>query len=61
MPFIRISMYSGRPHELKKKLAHKVTDATSETLDIPKDYVQVVFDEIPKSDWAVGGELPEQE
>jgi len=54
-------MYSGRPHELKKELARKVTDATSETLDLPKDYVQVVFDEIPKHDWAVGGELPEAE
>ena len=61
MPFIRISMYAGRPHKLKAELARKVTDATSETLGIPKDYVQVVFDEIPKHDWAVGGELPDPE
>ncbi len=61
MPFIRISMYSGRPHELKKKLAAKVTDVTAETLDVPKDWVTVVYDEIPKSDWAVGGELPDPE
>ncbi len=61
MPFIRISMYAGRPHKTKAELARKVTDATSETLDIPKDWVTVVFDDIPKSDWAVGGELPEPE
>jgi phenylpyruvate tautomerase PptA (4-oxalocrotonate tautomerase family) len=34
---------------------------TAETLDVPKDWVTVVYDEIPKSDWAVGGELPDPE
>lgn len=54
MPFIEVTLTSGRtPDQLRRLLAH-ITDAVVQTIDAPKDSVRVVIREIPKTHWSAG-------
>ncbi|OGF50150.1 MAG: hypothetical protein A2044_08535 [Candidatus Firestonebacteria bacterium GWA2_43_8] len=57
MPFVEIKMWKGRDKETRKKMIAKVTDAIAETIQCPKDAVQVVVFEVEKDDWAIGGQI----
>ena len=56
MPVVQVSVWAGMSEEAKKKVAEGMTKVLSE-LGIPKEAVTVIFYEIPKSNWATGGEL----
>jgi len=55
MPIVQISMIQGRTPEKKEELIKKVTDAIVETLQISKDRVRIVLNEVPKENIAYGG------
>jgi 4-oxalocrotonate tautomerase len=55
MPIVQISMIQGRTPEKKAELIRKVTDAIVETLQIPKDRVRIVLNEVPKENLGDGG------
>jgi 4-oxalocrotonate tautomerase len=55
MPIVQISMIQGRTPEKKAELIKKVTDAIVETLQIPKDRVRIVLNEVPKDNLGYGG------
>ena len=57
MPFIQVNLWSGKTKEQKAELAKAITDATVKVLEAPPEAVHVVFQDIPKEDWAVGGKL----
>jgi 4-oxalocrotonate tautomerase len=54
MPFVNIRMIEGRSQQRKDEISKRVTDAISEVLQLPKDDVWVVFDDISAEDWYVG-------
>jgi len=55
MPFVQISLVQGRAPSKKEELMKKVTDAIVETLQISKDQVHIVLNEVPKENIGDGG------
>jgi len=56
MPIIQVSMWEGITHENKKKIVEGITKVFEE-LEVPKEAVNIVIYEAPKSNWATGGQL----
>jgi 4-oxalocrotonate tautomerase len=50
-------MFAGRTLEQKRALARELTDATVRALGVSAASVEVLFFDIERSDWAVGGTL----
>jgi 4-oxalocrotonate tautomerase len=57
VPVVTIEWYAGRSPEQKKEIAEKVTAAISEVGGSPADQVWIKFVDLPKSEWAIGGEI----
>ncbi len=55
MPVVQIALYSGRTPDQKEAIAKAVTKAISDTAGIPDDATTIIFQEVDKHDWAVGG------
>jgi len=57
MPTIRIDMFEGRTPEQKKNLVKAVTQAVVDTLGSKPESVDIILNDIKRSEWATGGEL----
>ena len=57
MPLIRVEMFEGRTVDQKRALAQALTEATVKTLGVSPGAVDIMFFDVPKSDWASAGEL----
>lgn len=57
MPLIHVSLFEGRSLEQKRAFAEQVTKVASETLQCSPDSVDVIFEDIKRSDWATAGRL----
>ncbi|SEB65377.1 4-oxalocrotonate tautomerase [Nitratireductor aquibiodomus] len=57
MPFIRITLDKGRSTDKKRAVADAVTDAIVNTLGGERDWVTIVFEDIEREDWSIGGRL----
>lgn len=55
MPIIRVEMWPGRTHAQKAELARRITDAMVSIAHTTPEATIVIFDEVAKEDWAVGG------
>lgn len=55
MPVVQISLIQGRTPEKKEELMKKVTEAIADALQIPKDRVRIVLNEVPKENIGYGG------
>ena len=54
MPFVNIRLVEGRSRQQKDEISKRVTDAISEVLQLPKDDIWVVFEDVPAAEWYVG-------
>lgn len=57
MPFIEVSLFAGRTKEQKAELARQMTETFVKVAGTPKEHVWIVFQDVPKSEWAMGGQL----
>ena len=57
MPIIRIDMWPGRTHAQKAELARVITDAMVTIGHTTPEATQVIFEDVPKENWAQGGML----
>jgi 4-oxalocrotonate tautomerase len=57
MPTIRVELLEGRTPEQKKNLVNALTQAVVETLGSQPAQVDVLLFDIPRGNWATGGEL----
>jgi 4-oxalocrotonate tautomerase len=57
MPIVRVELSPGRSHEQKTKYVEEVTKLTSEVLKCPVESIDVMFVEIPATDWAHAGKF----
>ncbi|MCA0434461.1 MAG: tautomerase family protein [Proteobacteria bacterium] len=57
MPMIRVELMKGRTVEQKRECAKALTDAFLATCGGTPQSVHVVFVDVEKHDWAVGGRL----
>lgn len=55
MPFVTIQILEGHSQERKNEISRRVTDAICEVAELPKNAVQVVFEDVTAEDWYVGG------
>lgn len=60
MPVIRVEMLSGRSREQKKELAEVFTREMSRISKCGPEAVQIVFVDVEKQDWSVGGVLSDE-
>lgn len=57
MPLIRVSLFEGRTPEQKKDFVIAVTADAVRTLKCTPESVDIIFEDVKKSDWASGGIL----
>ena len=57
MPVVRVSMWTGRTREQKEKLAEAITTALVDISKTQPEHVNIVFEDIEKSNWAIAGKL----
>ncbi|NOZ76675.1 MAG: 4-oxalocrotonate tautomerase [Euryarchaeota archaeon] len=57
MPVVTVEMWEGRTREQKAALAKAITDAVVDIAKTTPDQVHVVFYDVARSDWAIGGKL----
>lgn len=60
MPTVRVEMYTGRTREQKAELAEAITEVVVNIAKTTSEATQVVFYDVPKSDWAIGGKLSDE-
>lgn len=57
MPIVRIEMFEGRSVDQKRRLARELTEVFASTLGCDPASVRIVITDVPKENWAVGGDL----
>jgi 4-oxalocrotonate tautomerase len=55
MPLAHLYILEGREAEKKETLIAAVTDAICGALGAPRDTVRVIVQEVPKTQWGIGG------
>lgn len=60
MPIVRVEMWAGRTHAQKAELARVITEAMVTIAHTTPDATIVVFEDIARENWAVGGVLSSQ-
>jgi 4-oxalocrotonate tautomerase len=56
LPVVQVSVWAGISEENKKKIVEGITEVIAE-IGVPKEAITVIIYEIPKEDWASGGQL----
>lgn len=56
MPLVRVTIVEGRGAAEKKVAAQTITRTIAELCTCDPAHVYVIFDEVPATDWTVGGE-----
>jgi 4-oxalocrotonate tautomerase len=55
MPIIQVQVIEGRTDEQLSKLMESLTNAAAESLDVKKEQVRVLIQEVPNKHWGVAG------
>jgi 4-oxalocrotonate tautomerase len=55
MPFIHVSLLEGRTPEKKKELGEALTRETVRVLGCSPEVVDIVFEDVKRSDWMTAG------
>ena len=57
MPVITVEWLEGRTPQQKAQLADAITRAFVDVAKVAPEQVWIVFQDVPRSDWAMGGTL----
>lgn len=57
MPTITVKLFEGRSDDVKREYAKALTEASVKVLGCEPNAVDVLFEDVKKSDWATGGVL----
>lgn len=60
MPVLRVEMLAGRSRDQKKEMAEVFTREMARIAKCAPEHVQIVFCDVAKADWAVGGVLNDE-
>lgn len=61
MPIITVEMFNGRTLEQKRDLAKILTEGYVSICGGKQESVQIIFHDIDRSNWSVGGKLCQQQ
>ena len=56
LPVVQVSIWAGISEENKKKIVEGITRVIAE-LGVPREVITIIIYEVPKNDWASGGQL----
>lgn len=56
MPVVIVEWWAGRTVEQKKKVARDIT-RTMQEIGVPPEATHIIFQDISRDNWAVGGKL----
>lgn len=56
LPVITVNMWPGRDESAKRRIAEGITKVF-EAEGVPREVIEVIMNEVPKENWAVGGKL----
>lgn len=59
MPIVKVNMWPGRTRDQKAQLAREITDSF-ERIGTPRSATIVVFEDVPKENWAQAGTLADE-
>lgn len=57
MPVLTVDWLEGRTPQQKAQLADALTTAFVDIAKVSKDQVWIVFNDVKRADWAMGGKL----
>jgi 4-oxalocrotonate tautomerase len=57
MPIVRIEMLPGRSQAAKERVAESITKLLVREFSTAEEHVYVMFAEVDRADWAVGGQF----
>lgn len=57
MPVITVAWLEGRTAQQKQQLTKALTEAFVAIANVTPDQVWIVFEDVKRSDWAMGGKL----
>jgi 4-oxalocrotonate tautomerase len=57
MPIVRVQMWPGRTHAQKAELARVITEAMVTIAHTTPEATAIVFEDVSKDNWAIGGVL----
>jgi len=57
MPIVTVQMWAGRTQAQKAELARLITDAMVTVAHTTSDQTIILFEDVAKENWAVGGVL----
>ncbi len=60
MPIVRVEMWPGRTQSQKAELARVITEAVVTIAHTTPEATIVIFEDVAKENWAVGGVLASQ-
>jgi 4-oxalocrotonate tautomerase len=55
MPVVRVSFIEGRSEQQKDRLAEAIADAMHEFAGSRKEGVNVIYEDVAKGNWYIGG------
>lgn len=56
LPVVQVSVWAGISEENKKKIVEGITRVIEE-IGVPREAITIIIYEVPKTDWASGGQL----
>lgn len=57
MPVVRVTWLAGRTKKQKELIAYDIEEAMNEHCGCPKGSTYIIFEDVDKSNWAIGGDL----
>jgi 4-oxalocrotonate tautomerase len=54
---VQVSVWAGKSPENKKKIVEGITQVIHEVGGVPREAITIILYEVPKTDWASGGQL----
>ena len=57
MPLIQIQLFEGRSDEVKREYAKAITEAAVKIMECSAESVDVIYQDVKKSDWATAGKM----
>jgi len=61
MPYVNIRIAGTLTREQKAKIAVEITDTLERIALKPKRYTYIAFDELPDENWAIAGQLLDED
>jgi len=61
MPYVNIRIAGTLTREQKKQIAAEITDTLERVALKPRSYTYIAFDEMPEENWAIAGQLLDEE